>query len=171
MKLVGASQENSRISTRRRIQFINIVTDLRHPLIFGRIKHRRISKVKGEDGISLSQGRQEYWRQRKRDHLPPNVLTPGSIRSCGVSRMGFPGGSPPHARMFGHSLDRKVLGIGILAWYFDVGTRDRVSSGTRTRIGSSGFPPPLGDYAFRGHERQKVRQPYPGILIRSSRRF
>lgn len=39
------------------------------------------------------------------------------------------GGSPLYARMSGNSLDRKVLGIGILAWYFDVGTREPVSCG------------------------------------------
>jgi hypothetical protein len=34
--------------------------------------------------------------------------------------------TPVHS---GISLDRKVLGIGILTWYFDVGARDRVSRG------------------------------------------
>lgn len=91
----GFRQENSRISTRLCIQFINIVTDLRHLLIFDRINPRRVFKVKGEDGIGLSQGRHRNWRHQSEVICRRNVLTPGSIRSCGHVPHAVSGGTPP----------------------------------------------------------------------------
>jgi hypothetical protein len=80
-------QGNSRPAALGGMELSNIVTDLRHHLIFTTINHIREDRVKGEDGIhSLARPPQD-WRHGSENICRRNVLTSGSIRTCGDPRM------------------------------------------------------------------------------------
>lgn len=51
--------------------------------------------MKGEDGISCRKAAIRNWRHESETICRRNVLTPGSIRSCGTSRMLFPAARRP----------------------------------------------------------------------------
>jgi hypothetical protein len=72
--------------------------------------------VKGEDGIVSRKAAMEIGADRREIICRRNVLTPGSIRSCGISRMCFPAVRRLTPVCSGIHWTRKVLGIGILAW-------------------------------------------------------